>query len=59
MANAHDLFHQAVIAKDPQLVRRDVRQSERWQRDFYQFGREKVSVHDNASLEKIAFLGYN
>lgn len=59
MANSHELFLQAVIAKDPQLVRRDARQSERWHRDLYQFGREKTPAYENSGLENIAFLGYN
>lgn len=59
MVKSHELFHQAVIAKDPQLVRRDARQSERWHHDLYQFGREKTAAYDDSGLENVAFLGYN
>lgn len=59
MSDSHELFRREIIAKDPQLIRRNERQHERWQKDFYQFGREKTASVDTAGLDKIAFLGYN
>jgi hypothetical protein len=59
MANTHELFRQAEIANDPQMIRRKERLAERWNKDFYRFGRENNGSSDQAGLERVAFLGYN
>ena len=59
MANTHEISLQDEVVKDPETIRRKERLAERWNKDFYQFGRENNGSTEHANLERIAFLGYN
>lgn len=59
MQQTHDLYLRAEIDSDPLTRQKRNRTQARWQKDFYQIGRDKAHRDEEQALQHVAFLGYN